>query len=369
MHYAYTQRSESNYKRISKVFEKYNEVYNAESLVEKFYSHLISKVNSSKGSRRELFEVADKYSKALKKKMKEHSSLRFDFHAYLVLSMRNEIKNDYKENLKVCEAALEHFKAKDYIGSNAIIVTFMIRILSCTIHLRDFERAKSVANKLLSLPPKGTNNWYHALDYIMILHFHTQNYQAAYQVYRKAVNHRNFSDQYENILEHWRIHEAYIHLLISLGKIAPEQPLKKFRLNKFLNDVPTYAKDKRGANINILILQVLFLLQQKRYGAIVDRMEALRAYIHRHLRRDETYRSNCFLKMLLTLPKASFHRKAVIRKAEKYYERLNAIPLGEAKQGVELELIPYDHLWAFTLELLDDDWHGAGGKENGNPEK
>jgi hypothetical protein len=84
-------------------------------------------------------------------------------------------------------------------------------------------------------------------------------------------------------------------------------------------------------------------------------IDALKAYTHRHLRRDETYRTNCFIKMILQLEKGDFHPVAVQRKAEPYYKKLLAVPLHKAKQDHDLEIIPYETLWTFILESLEPD--------------
>nr|MBX2875750.1 hypothetical protein [Saprospiraceae bacterium] len=88
-----------------------------------------------------------------------------------------------------------------------------------------------------------------------------------------------------------------------------------------------------------------------------DKMESLQAYTHRYLREDDTYRSNCFIKMLLCLPAASFHKKAVLRKADKYWKKLQSKPIEQANQSAELEIVPYEMLWEFVLEGLDEKWH------------
>ena len=40
-------------------------------------------------------------------------------------------------------------------------------------------------------------------------------------------------------------------------------PLSKFKLGRFLNELPSFSKDKRGANIDILIIQILIFLLEK----------------------------------------------------------------------------------------------------------
>ena len=69
-------------------------------------------------------------------------------------------------------------------------------------------------------------------------------------------------------------------------------------------------------NVKILILQILFLLHDKKWGAIIDRMEPLQSYRYRYLHNDSsTDRSNQFLKLLQLLPKHSFVLKPIDKDA------------------------------------------------------
>ena len=148
-----------------------------------------------------------------------------------------------------------------------------------------------------------------------------------------------------------------MHLLIAYGKIPTDQvkqnSLREFRLYRFLNDVPIFSKDKRGINVTILILHIMFLLRQGKHGHICDRVDALKQYSRRYLRRDENFRSNCFIKMLILLPKASFNKMRTERHASDLVKKLNSMPIHNTRQGIETEPIPYEHLWEMTLEILD----------------
>ena len=109
-----------------------------------------------------------------------------------------------------------------------------------------------------------------------------------------------------------------------------------------------------GSNITILILHILLLLEQKKYGEIIDRVESIKMYAHRYLRKGNTFRSDCFIKMLMQLPAASFHKAAVIRKAEKYLRRLEGEDGQAQVSNPEVEIIPYELLWEYVLESLQN---------------
>ncbi len=90
---------------------------------------------------------------------------------------------------------------------------------------------------------------------------------------------------------------------------------------------------------------------------VIDRVESLNLYCYRYLRKDDTYRSNCFIKMLLQLPKANFHREAVVRKTEKLYNKLIENPSNLSMQASEIEIMPYEMLWEYVLDSLDNKIH------------
>ncbi|MEO1628103.1 MAG: hypothetical protein AAFV25_23340, partial [Bacteroidota bacterium] len=204
-------------------------------------------------------------------------------------------------------------------------------------------------------------NYFSALEYQTLLYFHARRLQKVYEIIASAANDKRLiREMPASIKEHWLLYEAYANLFVRMEKIDPERSpykLKRFRLSKFLNEVPIFSMEKRRANIPVLIIQILFLLQQKKYSQVVDRMDALNAYCYRYLRKDETFRSNVFIKMLLQIPKANFHREAVTRKTKNLRDRLDNVPLEVARQSAEIEIIPYEDLWEYVLEMLSMRFH------------
>lgn len=359
MHYGTIEGERRKYEKYNSLVNKYSKVYNAELLAEEYYSDLIINFVNSRATNLQILKKAKSYSHELEQLIKNINSYRFNFLAYLVFVLRYEIENNYTETLKTCQQALSYFQSKKHLSSKNAIFNFQFKILACHIQLKNYKAAEDTAKKCLELPPVGSRNWYYTLEYYLILSFHSKNFEKAFHIYQQAISNPNYTQQYQSASEQWRVYEAYIYYFLSIGKIdhSQKEPVKKFRLNKFLNEVPTYSKDKKGINISIIILHILFLLQQKKYGVIIDRMESLKTYAHRYLRKDDTYRSNCFIKMLMQLPAADFHRQGVLRKAQKYWEKLQEVPLEVANQSAEIEIVPYEMLWEFVLESLDDRFH------------
>ena len=83
-------------------------------------------------------------------------------------------------------------------------------------------------------------------------------------------------------------------------------------------------------------------------------MDALNQYSYRYLRNDDTLRSNCFVKMILKIPDATYHPERLKRHTKKLYKTLVNTPTDIREQSSNIEIIPYESLWELVLELLQD---------------
>ena len=363
MHYGNIIGDHKKFVKYNKLVEKYSAIFLAELKAEEYYNSLAVHTANSRASKLEILEIAKSYFFELENIRKELESFRLSFISFFVFLYRYQIENDYLNTLVVCEEALQYFRTKEHLTSVFIKCNFLNRKLVCNLRLGNLTDAKSIVTECLEIIPEGTMNWFNTLNYAMIVNFHLNDFQEAYNVFTKATSDPNFSDQYQNTSENWLIFEGFIHYFFRTKRITiNKDKLKRFRITKFLNEVPTYSKDKRGANVSILILHILFLLLDHKYGKIIDRMESLRTYTHRYLRKDDTFRSNCFIKMLLQLPLASFHKEGVERRAKKYKEKLISVPIQEANQSAEIEIVPYEMLWEFVLDSLDNKFHHTNKK-------
>ncbi|MGK0366463.1 MAG: hypothetical protein ACI85O_003536 [Saprospiraceae bacterium] len=355
-HYGIMEKNKRKFIEYSNLTQKYLEIFNAETVAEQLYTKLRfqSKYNSIVSD--EIIGEAISSMDQLKKYLGKVDSNRFLMMAYMVFVNRYKIINDYENVLKVCDKALGEFKRKE---DKRPITVFMFSSLKIDglIQLKRYKEAEVEIINALKLVPEGKISWLNTNEKYMRMCIHTKEYQKAFDIFTKITSDYGFQPAYKDTIETWKVYEAYLNFFIQNEKIIPNQnqleTRKKFRINKFLNEVPIYSKDKRGFNIPILIIQVLFLLQQKKHDGIIDKVEALNAYCYRHLKKDETFRSNCFIKMLLLLPKCNFHRVAVDRKSKVLVAKLQSVPLEIARQSVEIEIVPYEDLWEIVMDMLE----------------
>ncbi len=332
------------------IVEYYHKILGAEIEVENSYELIIREISIGKRSKeKEIFivsnlEIIDKYFPKLE-------SYKLGQFAHLAKIKNQEYLQDYEGIALSCKNAIQYFEKKESIFSNVISNKFYNRYLTVCIPLKKVKEGEEIAKKLLCNLDDGSHNWYITLDSYFLLSLHTENYTKAEELYRLAKSHKRFRNLSEEFREVWRLYEAYLAYLRMLGKLETE-PGKPFRVGKFMNQVPIFSKDKKGVNVAIIIIQVLILIAQGKEWKVIDKVDALRAYVHTHLRNDDSLRSNCFVKMLMQMVKAKFHKAGTIRKTATLYDKLSSTPIVEKSQSQYVEIIPYEQLWQMSLTRL-----------------
>jgi len=346
------QKRHDYYRRLA---AQYEDIYQWENTSEEMYTFITANYVNSKSTQRQIHDQAKMYWFQLREHLEKYDTYRLQFCGRLIEATIYSSINDYRNTIAVCESAIGFFESKDYIAG-VPLQAFLYQEMVCYVQLKDYERGKKAAERGLKLLQEGAYNWFKYQELLLMLSLHAEEYQAAYHLFLSAVKHRKFSGLPSSLVEYWRIIEAYLYYLIEAEYVKPDSDntyFNKFRFAKFINETPIYSKDKRGMNIPILIFQILYLLLKRRYDELSDRLEAIEKYTSRYLRRDDTYRSNCFIKMLMQIPSQSFHRAAVIRHASKHVQMLQKIPLDIANQSHDIEIIPYENLWEMALQSLD----------------
>jgi len=289
--------------------------------------------------------------------LSEISNFAVNYNAYNALYFKSYLNRDYNQLESICKRAVKYFRNKkgfSRIGEFSFIQKLGIAYQA----LGKYKKAIESYNQAMGMnPTAGGVPWYNIRNHLFNTHFAIAQYQIAYNYLLEITRHSSFSKIFPTAREPWLVKEAYIHLLIKMGKVvedeSAENKLRPFRINRFLNEVPHFSKDKRGLNIAILIIHVLFLFINKKEFEIEDRLNALGQYSFRYLRNDETLRSNAFIKMLQKLPLANYHPIRIKRYVDKFHKRLLETPMNISEQSAEIEIIPYEHLWEIVIELLE----------------
>jgi hypothetical protein len=227
--------------------------------------------------------------------------------------------------------------------------------MNAYLHLQDYKNGKANAEKCLQSFPEGSEIWFVFMEYYLLLAMHTDNYINALAIFKKASLNPRFKRLTGDEKEKWEVYDMFLNYIIeSQGPKNPilnAQKRKLFRLSRFLNDAITYPKEQRIFTILMLILQVLFLIDKNSYSAAVERIDRLKNYANRQLKKEEHFRTIQFIRLLQQLAKADFQYEN-LSNIEKYYNRLVENPFKYRGLLNELEVIPYEKLWNMILERV-----------------
>lgn len=356
LHYSTRMGNHRKFEAYKKMHQEYEAVLIAENKAELLYCELVMPYVNNRSTKEGLQELALRYFGEIEASMKAFSSYQLHLYGSMIRLMTFTVANDYRNALAVCDDIIAFFEAKPYKAHTPLQAAYYQKLV-CHSQLRQFQQGKLAAQKCITLIEEGAVNWFRYHELYFSLAMHTGQYQEAYSIFIKVTAHKRFAYLPSNDQELWTIFEAYLYYLKDIQKISPsvdEKRFNKFRLGRFLNQTPIFSKDKRGMNIAILAVQILLLIQQKKYNRAIDRLEAIEKYCNRYLHKDDTIRSYYFIKMLLAIPMASFHRRGVARHAAPYLEKLKKTPLESARQSYKVEIVPYERLWEFALDSLGE---------------
>ncbi len=342
------------YEHYKKLCRELNHIDQQEELVMELYSDLVINYVNNKSSKEEIYSAALACYKQIQPILADLTSYNIQLYGGLIQLSIHASVHDYKATLKTCNEMIRIFESKPYEAKTPLQIWYYQQLI-CHRQLRSFEQGKASASKCLKYLEKGTFNWFKFYEEYFVLCMHTHQFEEARDIFQGVVKHKRFEFLPPNIIELWKINEAYLNLVsLSDEKLdyVKHSLSKEFRIGKFLNETNIFSKDKKGMNVSILIAQILFLIVQKRHHLLIDKMEAIDKYCVRYLKEENTMRSYYFIKLLLLIPQNSFVKERIERQADKYLQRLTAFPIHEANQSHKLEIIPYEDLWTFTLGQL-----------------
>ncbi len=349
---------EAQYKRYNLLVKDTLKLMEAEDESEELNQLLIAKHIKSIAAQPELIEEAKKYANRLKYLAGRFDSFVLRFNMYRVCAYAHEIEMDYRDAIKVYNEAEQYLVSSPPFDLKVRFAEIALKKMHCYLHTRDYEKGRLNAEKCIQLYRTGSNNWLLFQEFYFLLAMHTGNFKKAADIFRTATGHNRFKYIADNQKEKWRIFEAYLNYIYHANgldiSLLEETRGQRFKLYRFLNEVPIFSKDKSGYNVSILIVQILLLLEKGEFGGIIDRAEALKVYRSRYLKKPEQYRSNNFVKMLLIMEQKGFRYEKTMQFAQSYLEKLKVRQMKYQGTVSSLEVIPYEQMWENVLSKLQE---------------
>lgn len=347
---------------LKKEFQKAKNTYNiywpiflAEENLRNAYEEFVSDLAFSKGFKKGFAPRAEAIVSSFSAEFGTVNTVQFHYWYRILHLFSFVLKHDWVNALKVSEEALNFFHNKPRIRPFHII-SFNNQKAACLLMLGNYSQCRQVLDHALSYTAPFSSHYYKNRELATVNALYAEAYPDAWELCKRVFRQEGFTfipliDQ-----ESWRIYYGYLQFLVQIQKLEISEgekgELPKFRLSSLLNDLPLYSRDKRGAQIPVLILQVLFLFAEHRWDEMDSRIEALRKFRQRNLDpHDEHYRTNCFLNLLELLPKHAHNMSQLEKRAAPILEKMAGETIDARDRTFEIEVIPYERQWEWIMEI------------------
>ncbi|MEJ8803407.1 hypothetical protein [Pontibacter sp. H249] len=213
------------------------------------------------------------------------------------------------------------------------------------LRLNQIEEGLNHASCHLNSFKEGSINWYGFLENYLLLSLHKQDYMLAVNLCSLAIDKGLFNFPVPRIKERWALLIEYVKLATSKTDIDTKS-IGFIKQPEF----SSLSKDKEGLNLSILILDFMkevpnLDLQREEYH-----IERLSKYSNKYLKGEVGARSKLFIKLLILSMKAE--RRNLKTKVAPLLAKLKSTPPPQDPIA-EIEIVPYEHLWQYVLEVLE----------------
>jgi hypothetical protein len=350
---AMNEENDKQYEFYDNCCKKYQEILNSEIESEELYQRTLLNYKKPKAKSKDLEDMVKGYCQILKQLSSEYNSPVNNFNRFVVSAIYHEIKGNYEKVLNICEAAEHYIIEHPQFYREEKQAEIAQKKMLALMHLKNFEKGKEQAEQYLKIFEED-QEWFGIMEKYLLLSVHSKNYDTARELFCRVFEDKRYKSISGNEKEKWKTIEAYLCFLTwfeTENEAKKPKRFKQFRVRRFLEEPIIFPKGKRIFTVLLVIGQVLFLLEEGRTGEAYERIERLKGYANRLLKREEHFRIIQFVRLLQQLAKADFNYEN-IGVHQKYYDRLEESPMKYRGYIDELEIIPYQDLWEMVLETV-----------------
>lgn len=330
----------------------YAEELQANAACERLYLEMLGK----KWYNRETALLAQELLATLEPFAAENQSVVFQAQYSLLQIHILVLQQRWQDALLTARHAKQFLTNKPFLHSINLLA-ILNREASCLIMLNCYAEAEDILVEATTLATEGTRQWFKIQELRLVNAMYAASYRQAWQHLRNMQKHPSFPLQNALDQENWRLYQGYLCLLARSGQLSlsPRDKVvaENFRLSSWVNSLPHFSQDKRGANIPILLFQALYLLHEGRLEAFDNRIEALRKYRQRNLDpQNGHFRADCFIRLLENVSRQGCQPGAVEKSAGPLLEKLRSVSGNVLDHNFEIEIVPYERQWEWITGML-----------------
>jgi hypothetical protein len=226
------------------------------------------------------------------------------------------------------------------------------------LRTKQYEAGLQYAETYVESFDESDWTWFPFMENYLLLALHLKNYELAQHLVANVLLNPKQHKTLPLAQERWTLYRAYLYFLL-----PPEKPDRKFDFHALISQLPHYRKDKAGLNVAILVLQFLYFLKKNDLDSMLYRVEALNAYVGKHLQAPYSERTRTLFKLFRALT-SNYHLKpGQMRRRCNYLSEKLASLLTVGDAYAEVEIIPYEHVWELCLQWLPKSQKQAAARQ------
>jgi hypothetical protein len=339
---------ENLYHKTRQALNHYRQLAAFEHEAEDLYYSTKMQLNKSVLAKKKFLPTMESTISSLKALWEQTTSANIFEYYYILNILHHELQGNFAEILHITVNS-EQLLQQGQINPKRFDARYNKFVtVYAYLRVKDYEKGLAFAEASMPAFNRSTNNWFAFMENYMLMAMHAARYELAAKLFDEVSENSFFKKIPQNAQERWMLYGSYLYLVNPSKEL-----LKKSAYKKLLASIPEYSKDKQGFNVAILVLQFLYYVREEDLDMLSYLIEGLKKYAGRHLQDNFSKRSVYFFKLLVTAVKANLDYVESQKKGKVLYEKLSATPVpGDAY--AEIEIIPYEQLWAIVLKTLEE---------------
>ena len=280
---------------------------------------------------------------------RKHELRRLDILSKKLKIAYYTVNQNHAENLKVCSYLESKYLSLDFANIKVDLQykeLVFLKLYSLYVLNRNEEGIKYAYNTSTIFRP-GTPDWFRFKEYQFLLLMKAEKFHQATNVYRTVRVNKNYHKVPEIDQERWQIYRVYL-LFVNDSKLIKWG----FDIERYKEYTPDFSKDYQGYNIATLIIQFLLYFREADFKNLKIKLDRLSQFSSTHLDKRHNYRNSIFIRMLEITREKDYNYKLISEKGMTYLKKLVTTQI-PPDWSLELEVIPYEKLWEYVLNILN----------------
>ncbi|MDW8392623.1 MAG: hypothetical protein RMK52_00075 [Chitinophagales bacterium] len=312
---------------------------NLESKAAYLFEELTVQLARTKSHDIRLAQQARHYFHQLRRMITQSSSFNLHTYYYRIGTLYYQLIKDYNKLIDLLNQHERYLQHYPHLNVQVQKGKFALLRIGAYLYLRDYAKGRQEAEQALQLFRRGSNNWFTTMENYFLLSMQAGDFEQAARLFDQATSHERFAHLPEVKKETWKVYEAYL-----LYALPERRRQKTFRIEKFLNEVPIFQKDKAGLYPSILIAQVLFLFEIMDEQRLEKTLESLRIFATRNLKAVSAPRTINFIKIMRLLFNYHYDLRKAMAKIQAPLSRMQAALEAPREERELMEIISYEYL-------------------------